>query len=78
VLWSMTLAPALKTTGIGGALYIVAMFYMFFTLSCIILIVMEGVSAMVCWPPLPPFLTPPPYFPPTLSPPVSARMTVVN
>lgn len=47
VLWSMTLGPALKSTGIGGALYIVAMFYMFFSLSCIILIVMEGVSAMV-------------------------------
>ncbi|KAK1765532.1 H(+)-transporting V0 sector ATPase subunit A [Phialemonium atrogriseum] len=47
VLWSMTLGPALKSTGFGGALYIVAMFYMFFSLSCIILIVMEGVSAML-------------------------------
>jgi len=45
----MTLGPALSAAngGIGGALYIVATFYMFFMLSCIILIVMEGVSAMV-------------------------------
>lgn len=43
----MTLGPALKMTGFGGALYIVAMFYVFFSLSCIILIIMEGVSAMV-------------------------------
>ena len=34
-------------TGIGGALFLVAMFFMFFTLSCIILIIMEGVSAML-------------------------------
>jgi len=47
VLWSMTLAPALKSTGIGGAIYLVVTFYMFFCLSCIILIIMEGVSAMV-------------------------------
>jgi V-type H+-transporting ATPase subunit a len=47
VLWSMTMAPALASTGIGGALYLVAAFFMFFTLSCIILIIMEGVSAMV-------------------------------
>ena len=47
VLWSMTIGPALATTGIGGAFYIVATFTMFFVLSCIILIVMEGVSAMV-------------------------------
>lgn len=47
VLWGMTIGPALKTTGIFGALYIVATFTMFFSLSCIILIVMEGVSAMV-------------------------------
>jgi len=47
VLWSMTLGPALMKDGIGGAVYIVITFYMFFCLSCIILIVMEGVSAMV-------------------------------
>ncbi|KAK0634930.1 vacuolar ATP synthase 98 kDa subunit [Bombardia bombarda] len=47
VLWSMTLGPALKTTGIGGALYIVVTFAAFFCLSCIILIIMEGVSAML-------------------------------
>ncbi|KAK3683944.1 vacuolar ATP synthase 98 kDa subunit [Podospora appendiculata] len=47
VLWSMTLGPALKTTGIGGAIYIVITFTAFFCLSCIILIIMEGVSAML-------------------------------
>ncbi len=47
VLWSMTMAGALKSSGIGGAIYLVIMFYAFFVLSCIILIVMEGVSAMV-------------------------------
>lgn len=45
----MTMAPALKSSGIGGALFIVAAFYAFFALSCIILIIMEGVSAMVSW-----------------------------
>jgi hypothetical protein len=34
-------------TGFGGALFMVVMFFMFFSLSCIILIIMEGVSAMV-------------------------------
>ncbi|KAK3320771.1 vacuolar ATP synthase 98 kDa subunit [Cercophora scortea] len=47
VLWSMTLGPALKTTGIGGAIYIVITFTAFLCLSCIILIIMEGVSAML-------------------------------
>jgi len=47
VLWSMTLGPALKSSGIGGAIYLVITFYMFFCLSCIILIIMEGVSAML-------------------------------
>lgn len=43
----MTLGPALAATGIGGALFLVAAFFMFFCLSIIILIIMEGVSAMV-------------------------------
>jgi V-type H+-transporting ATPase subunit a len=43
----MTMAPALASKGIGGGVYLVAAFFMFFTLSCIILIIMEGVSAMV-------------------------------
>jgi len=52
VLWSMTLGSAFSmidngSNGIGGALFLVAMFFMFFTLSCIILIIMEGVSAML-------------------------------
>ncbi|KAL1873084.1 hypothetical protein VTK73DRAFT_1136 [Phialemonium thermophilum] len=47
VLWTMTIGPAFKVHGIGGALYIVAMFYVFFCLTCIILIIMEGVSAML-------------------------------
>ncbi|KAK4133112.1 V0/A0 complex, 116-kDa subunit of ATPase [Trichocladium antarcticum] len=47
VLWSMTMAPALKTTGIGGAIFLVVIFAAFFCLSCIVLIIMEGVSAML-------------------------------
>jgi len=47
VLWSMTLGPALKMTGAKGVIFIVVTFYMFFTLSIAILIVMEGVSAML-------------------------------
>ncbi|KAJ9133529.1 V-type proton ATPase subunit a [Pleurostoma richardsiae] len=47
VLWSMTLGSALKMTGVVGVIMIVAMFFMFFSLSCIILIIMEGVSAML-------------------------------
>ncbi|KAL2157806.1 hypothetical protein VTH06DRAFT_5075 [Thermothelomyces fergusii] len=47
VLWSMTMGPALKGTGIGGAIFLVVVFAAFFCLSCIILIIMEGVSAML-------------------------------
>ncbi|KAK4235951.1 vacuolar ATP synthase [Achaetomium macrosporum] len=47
VLWSMTMAIALKGTGIGGAIFLVVVFAAFFSLSCIILIIMEGVSAML-------------------------------
>lgn len=47
VLWSMTMAPALKMTGVVGAIAIVVIFAAFFCLSCVILIIMEGVSAMV-------------------------------
>ncbi len=47
----MTMAPALNKSGIGGAIYLVVVFTAFFCLSVIILIVMEGVSAMVSSPP---------------------------
>ena len=47
MLWSMTMGPALAKSGIGGAIYLVVVFAAFFCLSCIILIIMEGVSAMV-------------------------------
>ena len=47
VLWSMTLANTLPMTGITGVIMVVFAFYMFFCLSVIILIVMEGVSAML-------------------------------
>ncbi|CAP71048.1 uncharacterized protein PODANS_6_4180 [Podospora anserina S mat+] len=48
VLWSMTMGPALKNgKGIGGAIFLVVIFAAFFCLSCIILIIMEGVSAML-------------------------------
>ena len=43
----MTMGPALAKSGIGGAIYLVVVFAAFFCLSCIILIIMEGVSAMV-------------------------------
>jgi V-type H+-transporting ATPase subunit a len=46
----MTLGQALHIKGIVGAIFIVIMFYVFFSLSCIILIIMEGVSAMVSFP----------------------------
>ncbi|KAJ4306702.1 H(+)-transporting V0 sector ATPase subunit a [Collariella sp. IMI 366227] len=47
VLWSMTMAIALSKSGIGGAIFLVVTFAAFFCLSCIILIIMEGVSAML-------------------------------
>ncbi|KAK4221278.1 V-type proton ATPase subunit A [Podospora fimiseda] len=59
VLWSMTMGPALKPmlnlgkdgTNFGGtvidAFILVVVFAAFFCLSCIILIIMEGVSAML-------------------------------
>ncbi|KAH6851228.1 vacuolar ATP synthase 98 kDa subunit [Chaetomium sp. MPI-CAGE-AT-0009] len=47
VLWSMTMGPALNGSGIGGAIFLVVVFAAFFCLSCIILIIMEGVSAML-------------------------------
>lgn len=50
VLWSMTMGPALAGSGIGGAIFLVIVFAAFFCLSCIILIIMEGVSAMVSYP----------------------------
>ncbi|KAL1842315.1 hypothetical protein VTJ49DRAFT_5596 [Mycothermus thermophilus] len=47
VLWSMTMAIGLNGTGIGGAIFLVVVFAAFFFLSCVILIIMEGVSAML-------------------------------
>jgi V-type H+-transporting ATPase subunit a len=47
VLWTMTLGPTLSMTGVLGALVIVAAFYLWFALTCAILIAMEGCSAMV-------------------------------
>ncbi|EFX04471.1 vacuolar ATPase [Grosmannia clavigera kw1407] len=47
VLWSMTLGPALAMHGVVGVIAIVITFAMFFVLSIIILIIMEGVSAML-------------------------------
>ncbi|KAL2258953.1 hypothetical protein VTK26DRAFT_7550 [Humicola hyalothermophila] len=41
------MAPALKMTGIAGAIAVVVVFAAFFFLSCVILIIMEGVSAML-------------------------------
>ncbi|KAI0843704.1 V0/A0 complex, 116-kDa subunit of ATPase [Hypoxylon sp. FL0890] len=47
VLWDMTLGPALAMKGVVGVIMIVATFYLWFFLSCAILICMEGCSAML-------------------------------
>ncbi len=47
VLWTMTLGQSLHMTGVTGVIAIVAMFTMWFSLSIIVLIIMEGVSAML-------------------------------
>lgn len=47
VLWSMTMDPALKMTGVAGVIALVIFFAAFLVLSVIILIIMEGVSAML-------------------------------
>ncbi|KAJ4422324.1 H(+)-transporting V0 sector ATPase subunit a [Gnomoniopsis sp. IMI 355080] len=47
VLWSMTLDPALSMTGVTGVIALVIFFTAFLVLSVIILIIMEGVSAML-------------------------------
>ena len=47
VLWQMTLGPSLAMPGVGGVIMIVVAFYLWFFLSCAILICMEGCSAMV-------------------------------
>ncbi|KAI0025903.1 V-type ATPase, V0 complex, 116kDa subunit family [Xylariomycetidae sp. FL0641] len=47
VLWDMTIGPALTMSGAVGVIAIVAMFYLWFFLTCAILIAMEGCSAML-------------------------------
>ncbi|RYP16155.1 hypothetical protein DL765_005292 [Monosporascus sp. GIB2] len=47
VLWNMTLGPSLSKPGVAGVIMIVLSFYMWFTLSCSVLIAMEGCSAML-------------------------------
>ncbi|KAI1488996.1 V-type proton ATPase subunit A [Biscogniauxia mediterranea] len=47
VLWDMTLGPSLSRPGVVGVIAIVVMFYLWFFLSCAILIAMEGCSAML-------------------------------
>ncbi|KAI1471959.1 V0/A0 complex, 116-kDa subunit of ATPase [Daldinia caldariorum] len=47
VLWDMTLGPTLTMTGPLGVFMIVVGFYLWFILSCAILICMEGCSAML-------------------------------
>lgn len=47
MLWSMTIQPALGMSGVLGVIAIVIFFAAFLLLSVIILIIMEGVSAML-------------------------------
>ncbi|SPO05678.1 probable vacuolar ATP synthase 98 kDa subunit [Cephalotrichum gorgonifer] len=47
VLWTMTLGPCLKMGGVIGIIMIVAAFFMWFTLTIAILVMMEGTSAML-------------------------------
>lgn len=47
VLWSMTLANAFATPGVTGAAFLVVAFAMWFVLTCAVLVVMEGTSAML-------------------------------
>ncbi|KAL3077557.1 hypothetical protein niasHS_012263 [Heterodera schachtii] len=47
VLFHMVLVPALKVTGTFAPLYIYSSFFAFFTLTVVILVVMEGLSAFL-------------------------------
>jgi V-type H+-transporting ATPase subunit a len=47
VLWSMTLATGLGSTGVLGVLMLVITFFMWFFLTIAVLVVMEGTSAML-------------------------------
>ncbi|KAI4867176.1 V0/A0 complex, 116-kDa subunit of ATPase [Hypoxylon rubiginosum] len=47
VLWDMTLGPSLAKPGVVGVIMTVIAFYLWFFLSCAILICMEGCSAML-------------------------------
>ncbi|EPY52747.1 V-type ATPase V0 subunit A [Schizosaccharomyces cryophilus OY26] len=47
VLWNMTLANAFRMTGVVGSIFIVILFAFWFIVTCLVLVAMEGTSAML-------------------------------
>ncbi|CAB11035.2 V-type ATPase V0 subunit a [Schizosaccharomyces pombe] len=47
VLWNMTLANGFRMTGIVGSIFVVILFGFWFIATCVVLVAMEGTSAML-------------------------------